>query len=114
MASSGTTAWLPSIFEVILDSYERIGMDPTALENKHIISARRASNFILADWSGNRGVNLWKTGDPITLALQPGQQTYRLDPDIIDLLDCYRRIYTASTNTVYIGNVIRPIVMGDG
>ena len=58
MATSGTTAFDPSIDEIIEEAYERTNVRGTRT-GYQLRSARRALNILLAEW-GNRGVNLWK------------------------------------------------------
>jgi hypothetical protein len=41
----------------MLDAFERIQIYPPAIEDQHIITARRSMNLILIDY-GNRGVSL--------------------------------------------------------
>jgi hypothetical protein len=48
-------------------------------------TARRSLNLLFADWA-NRGVNMW-TFEQNTIVLNPGQPTYALPDDTVDLLD---------------------------
>jgi len=99
MATSGTTAFNPSIDEVIEEAYERTNVRGTRT-GYQLRSARRSLNILLSEW-GNRGVNLWK----IKLASVPlveGQPEYNYTavlmvvwslvndppPAIIYLLNC--------------------------
>jgi hypothetical protein len=89
--TSGSWSWNPSLAEFILDAYARIQIYAPAIEDYHIIEARRSSNLILLDF-GNRGVNLWEV-DQITLPLQPLTTTYTLPANTLNLLDVYLRVF---------------------
>src|ERR1700758_209989 len=94
--SSGTWNFNPAIADFIIECYERIQIYAPALtDTKYIISARRSSNIVLEDWSGNRGVNLWAVGDDdavLTIPLIPGQASYRLPTNVVYVLDSYLRL----------------------
>jgi hypothetical protein len=58
-------------------------------------TARRSLNIMFADWA-NRGINMW-TIEPGSITLVPGQNTYALPNDTIDLLE--HLIRTNANNT---------------
>lgn len=68
-----------------VEIFERIGID--APSPKHYNSLRRTMNLVQARWS-NRGINLWKVVLN-TISLVPGQATYTLPLNLIDMLDTY-------------------------
>ena len=87
MTSSGTYTYSLSNSEGVLAAFERIGMEPTDLKQKHFLSARREINLLLSDWA-NKQVNLWK----VTLnsfALISGTATYTLPSNVVMVLDSY-------------------------
>lgn len=87
MATSGTYTYNPSLGEMVLYSYQLIGVRPTAVLQEHMDAARTATNMMLANWS-NRGVNLWAV-DLITTPLVQGTTTYSVDANTVMILDAY-------------------------
>ena len=61
MATSGTTAFRPTVEEIISESYERCGIDPQTRTGHHATSARRSLNLLFSEWA-NRGINYWTVG----------------------------------------------------
>jgi len=91
MTSSGTYTFNPSIAELVLESFDRIGKRPVDLTPEHLQSARMSVNLELQTWSA-KGINLWTVDlhDPIVLI--PGISEYILDPETISVLDTYIRV----------------------
>lgn len=87
MSTSGTYTYNPSLGEMVLYSYQLIGVRPTAVLQEHMDAARTATNMMLANWS-NRGVNLWAV-DLITTPLVQGTTTYSVDANTVMILDAY-------------------------
>lgn len=58
MASSGTYAFSPDVQDFIDEAFERCGIDPATLSDRHIRSARRSMNLMFSQWAAN-GVNLF-------------------------------------------------------
>lgn len=102
---SGTYNFLPSLGEVVINSYARIKVPRTAFTPQHMLDARMEANFLLSEWS-NRQVNLW-TVELITETLVEGQATYDVDPQIVMILDAYIRT-NAGTSQPF-DRVIYPI-----
>ncbi len=76
-----------------------------------MIEARRSANLILSDVA-NLGPNLWAIGDEqLNISLQPGQSTYPLPIETVDILDSYIRSYTpaAASTAVNIGNALTAV-----
>ena len=104
MATSGTTAFDPTIDEIIEEAYERTSIRG-ARTGYQLKSARRSLNILLAEW-GKRGIHLWK----ISLASVPlveGQAEYNwtsdttnFPTDISDVLEAYVRNNTSATAPV--------------
>lgn len=95
MATSGTATTAFDFGEVAEEAYERCGMQLGVGPGGgyDFRSARRSANLIAAEWA-NRGLNLW-TVETKTLTLIPGQASYLLDADTIDVLEGSRRITIA-------------------
>lgn len=87
MTTSNTYNFNPSLGEIVIYSFNLIGVRPTALIQEHFESARMATNFILSRWS-NQGVNLWAV-DLVTTPLITGQATYNVNPSTVTILDAY-------------------------
>ena len=95
MATSGTTAFNPSIDEIIEEAYERTNVRGTRT-GYQLRSARRSLNILLSEW-GNRGINLWKI-KLASIPLVEGQAEYNytadstnFPTDISDVLEAYVR-----------------------
>jgi hypothetical protein len=83
MAVSGTTTFNLDLVEMVEEAFERCGAElRTGYDLK---TARRSLNLLFADWA-NRGVNMW-TFEQGSIAMVPGQATYDLTADTVDLLE---------------------------
>ena len=83
MTISGTTSFNLDLVELVEEAFERVGTElRTGYELK---TARRSLNLLFADWA-NRGVNMW-TFEQGAITLVPGQATYDLPADTVDLLE---------------------------
>ncbi len=83
MATSGTAAFNLDLTEIVEEAFERCGSElRTGYDLK---TARRSLNLMFADWA-NRGVNMW-TFEQGSITLTPGQATYPLPADTVDLLE---------------------------
>ena len=104
MATSGTTAFNPSIDEIIEEAYERTSIRG-ARTGYQLKSARRSLNILLAEW-GNRGIHLWKIklGSVPLVEGQPEynwtSDTTNFPTDISDILEAYVRNNTTATAPV--------------
>ena len=104
MATSGTYNFSPSLGELVLYSYNLVGLRNTSLLAEHMEAARMASNMLCASWA-NRGVNLWKV-DLVTTNLVTGQATYPVDANTVVILDAY---VTTTQSGGNINRIILPI-----
>ena len=104
MTTSGTYNFSPSLGEMVLYSYNLVGLRNTSLLQEHMESARMAANMLLGRWS-SQGVNLW-TVDLETVALVQGQSTYTVPSNTVVMLDAY---VTTGTGTSAINRLILPI-----
>ena len=83
MTTSGVANFNLDLTEIVEEAFERNGAElRTGYDLK---TARRSLNLLFADWS-NRGVNMW-TFEQGTIPLVPGQNTYALPNDTVDLLE---------------------------
>jgi hypothetical protein len=83
MATSGTAAFNLDLTELVEEAFERVGSElRTGYDLK---TARRSLNLLFADWA-NRGVNMW-TFEQGSITMIPGQATYDLPADTVDLLE---------------------------
>jgi hypothetical protein len=95
MATSGTTAFNLDLTELVEEAFERAGSElRTGYDLK---TARRSLNLMFADWA-NRGLNMW-TFEQGSITLIPGQATYDLPSDTVDLLEHVIRTGAGSAST---------------
>ena len=91
--TTGTTAFLPDISEVVEEAFERAGKESRT--GYDFRSARRSLNLLTIEWI-NRGLNLF-TIDSNTITLVAGTATYTLPLDTVDLLDFNIRTGSGTT-----------------
>jgi hypothetical protein len=82
--TTGTTSFLPDVNEIIEEAYERCGAELRS--GYDFRTAVRSLNLLLMEWA-NRGINLWTLDANEFIYLTPGQATYTLPLDTVDLLD---------------------------
>jgi hypothetical protein len=104
MATSGTYTFNPSLGELVIYSYQNIGVRPTAILQEHMDSARMATNMMLARWA-NQGVNLWCV-DLVTTPLVQGTSTYSVNSNTVMILDAYISTVSGGVST---DRIILPI-----
>lgn len=97
MATSGTYTFLPSVGEMVLNSYARCGIRRPALTAEHFADARAEANYMQVDWS-NVGVTLW-TVDLQSVLLVENTATYDVPGTTITILDAFIRTTSAGVNT---------------
>jgi hypothetical protein len=105
MTTSGTYTFNPALGEIVLYSYNLIGVRNTSVLQEHMQSARMAANMLLSRWA-NQGVNLWAV-DLITTPLVKGVSTYPVDANTVVMLDTY--IETVNGSSQPIDRLILPI-----
>jgi len=95
MATSGTATFNLDLVEIVEEAFERCGSEMrTGYDLK---TARRSLNLLFADWA-NRGINMW-TFEQGTVNLTPGQATYPLPNDTVDLIEHVIRTGAGSAST---------------
>jgi len=95
MATSGTATFNLDLVELVEEAFERCGAElRTGYDLK---TARRSLNLMFADWA-NRGVNMF-TFEQGSITLIPGQATYTLPADTVDLLEHVIRTGAGSAAT---------------
>jgi len=95
MAVSGVANFNLDLTEIVEEAFERAGSELRS--GYDLRTARRSLNLLFADWA-NRGVNMW-TFDQGTINLVPGQNTYPLPTDTVDLLEHVIRTGAGSAST---------------
>jgi hypothetical protein len=95
MATSGTTAFNLDLTELVEEAFERCGAELRS--GYDLKTARRSLNLLFADWA-NRGLNMW-TFEQGTIPLIPGQNTYALPNDTVDLLEHVIRTGAGNVST---------------
>ena len=95
MATSGIATFNLDLTEIVEEAFERAGSELRS--GYDLRTARRSLNLLFADWA-NRGVNMW-TFDQGTINLVPGQNTYPLPTDTVDLLEHVIRTGAGNAST---------------
>ena len=95
MAVSGVANFNLDLTEIVEEAFERAGSELRS--GYDLRTARRSLNLLFADWA-NRGVNMW-TFDQGTINLVPGQNTYPLPTDTVDLLEHVIRTGAGNAST---------------
>ncbi len=81
--TSGGSGFDLDLVELVEEAFERAGSElRTGYDLK---TARRSLNIMFADWA-NRGINMW-TIEQGLIDLVPGQNTYALPSDTVDLME---------------------------
>ena len=83
MTTSGTTAFAPTIQELIEEASDRAGLEIRS--GYEYRTALRSLNFLLIEWA-NKGLNLWAI-DQQTVTLTAGVSTLTLPSDTIDTIE---------------------------
>src|SRR6516165_4168533 len=101
--TTGTYLFSPSLGEVVLNAFARIGVRRPEILQTHLSDARMEANLLLAKIS-NTQPNLW-TVDLQSLPLLQGVDTYSVPAETAMILDAYIRYGTP----VIIDRAIYPI-----
>lgn len=70
---------------IIEEAFQRCGFDPSVMSGWQTISARNSLNIMFSEWV-NRGLNLFTVYQAM-LDITPGQATYPLPIEIVDVLE---------------------------
>lgn len=105
--SSGTYNYSLSTGEGVLAAFERCQVRAPSIRQEHMLTARRETNLLFADWS-NKQVNLW-TVELDTINLVQGTATYSLPAKVVMILDAYRAVNsgTQSQTNIYMTPISR-------
>jgi hypothetical protein len=95
MATSGVANFNLDLSEIVEEAFERAGGELRT--GYDLRTARRSLNLLFADWA-NRGINMW-TFEQGTINLIPGQATYNLPADTVDLLEHVIRTGAGNAST---------------
>jgi hypothetical protein len=85
MTTSSTYSTNLEIVDFFDESFERAGIDPASLTQRHIKSARRSLDLMLSEWI-NKGVLLWAV-DQQTITMVDGTATYETPVGTVAVLD---------------------------
>ena len=94
--TSGTYLFAPSLGEVVLNAFARIGIRRTEIVQTHLMDARMEANLLLAKMSDIQP-NLW-TVDLQALPLLQGSGTYTVPAETAMILDAYIRFGNPATD----------------
>jgi hypothetical protein len=104
--TSKTYDFNPSLGEMVLEAFSRIGVRPSEVTQQHIQNARVSANLVLAEW-GNLEPNLWEVGLQTSPLIQ-GTETYSVDSQTVTILDLYITTSISGTpNDRYISPISR-------
>ena len=95
MATSGTTAFNMDLTELVEEAFERAGGELRT--GYDLRTASRSLNLMFSQWA-NKGLNMF-TYEEGSIALVPGQSTYSLPADTVDLLEHVIRTGAGSAST---------------
>ena len=96
MATSGTVTFRPEVDEIVTEACERCGLDPTLIDRRVAVSARRSLNLMFSEWSV-RGINYWNTAEA-ALSLTQSTRSYALPAGTVDVLTAVLRRDSNDTN----------------
>jgi hypothetical protein len=95
MTTSGTTTFNMDLTEIVEESFERAGGELRT--GYDLRTASRSLNLMFSSWA-NRGLNMF-TYEQGMINLIPGQATYNLPADTVDLLEHVIRTGAGSQST---------------
>jgi hypothetical protein len=95
MTTSGTAAFNMDLTEIVEEAFSRCGSELRT--GYDLRDATRSLNLMFANWA-NRGLNMF-TYEQGSINLVPGQATYNLPADTVDLLEHVIRTGAGSAST---------------
>lgn len=95
MTTSGTTAFNMDLTEIVEEAYERAGGELRT--GYDLRTASRSLNLMFSQWA-NKGLNMF-TYEQGMINLIPGQATYNLPADTVDLLEHVIRTGAGAAST---------------
>jgi hypothetical protein len=95
MTTSGTTTFNMDLTEIVEESFERAGGELRT--GYDLRTASRSLNLMFSQWA-NKGLNMF-TYEEGSIALVPGQSTYTLPADTVDLLEHVIRTGAGNVST---------------
>ncbi len=108
LAPSGTNNFQLSNSDLVLESFERIQIRPSALTIEHMQSAQRSVNLELNTWS-NRGVILFAVVQAAPITLVQGQAVYTLPTNCVQVLDTYYSFLNGANPASYTDRILLPM-----
>lgn len=98
LVTSETYDFAPSLAEVVLNAYARIGVRRSEILQTHMVDARLEANLMLARIATSQP-NLW-TVDLQSVPLLEGYATYTVPAETVMILDAYVRYGSPTTDRV--------------
>ena len=95
MTTSGTASFTMDLTDIVEEAFARCGAELRS--GWDLRTARTSMNLLLAEWA-NKGINLF-TLDQGAIPLVPGQATYDLPTDTVDLLEHVIRTGTGNNQS---------------
>lgn len=95
MTTSGTASFSMDLTEIVEEAFERAGGELRT--GYDLRTASRSLNLMFSNWA-NRGLNMF-TYEQGSINLVPGQATYNLPADTVDLLEHVIRTGAGSSST---------------
>lgn len=87
---SGSTSFAPAFSDLLLDSFARIQVRPSAITADHMLQARLSAQFLMSEWAVRNGPCLWKMEEFVVPLIQ-GVSTYTLPSSTVSILDLFVR-----------------------
>lgn len=106
MTSSATYNFGPSVADLTLNAFGRIGIRRTELTQQHLQDAATEANLLQVEMS-NRQPNLWKS-ELYTVNLVQGQATYVLPSRMISPMAVYMTVSPVGSSESY-DRILNPI-----
>ena len=95
MPTSGSTAFEPTVVEMLQEAYERAGLELRG--GYDVTTGRRSFNLMMIE-AANRQINMW-TEESVSLTLTPSTTSYSLAADTIDVIEGTIRLNAGNTTT---------------
>lgn len=88
---SGSYDYRPTLAEIALEVFDRLGIRAAEITQDHFVSMRRSMNLMFSSWS-NRGVNLWLI-EKVTVNLSQGVSEYAIPESTVNVEEALIRWY---------------------
>jgi hypothetical protein len=106
MTSSGTYGFQPSVGDLVLNAFHRIGLRGTEIQQQHLNDAALEANFVQVEFS-NRQPNLWLS-ELYQVSLVQGTATYTLPARMIAPMAVYMTVTPSGGDNPF-DRILNPI-----